>query len=252
MRIFYGEQELDIPQWINVTQNSMNVTPQTTKVNDAFGEQLTGGEYFSSRTFKCSGTIAAVQYNEVEKLRSHLTDMLSSKVLRLYRDDTDEIFYECVLDGTINTGYYQGKHIARAITVDFTLKALFPFARSAQKTYQKGVSETSSTITLGGNYQCYPLFHLSVSANKNLSGVLLECNSRKLELKKTLSLTTNETLSFNEQGLYKINNTTQTIENASDYLTEQSIVKPIVFYVGSNVLQYYHEQVTTFYNDFYK
>ncbi|MGP1595314.1 MAG: hypothetical protein ACTTH8_08750 [Treponema sp.] len=132
MRIFDGQTELFIPKWITVSSSSMSVKTQTGKVNALHGERLAGDDYYSVRLLKCSGTLITDDYPLVERERSRLHDMLSGRLLRVYRADTDDIFYECILDGQVSSTYYNGRNISKAFTMSFNLKTLQPFGYSSR------------------------------------------------------------------------------------------------------------------------
>ena len=110
-------------------------------------------------------------------------------------------------------------------------------------------SSEIKTITLAGNKKLYPNFF--IYGEKSFNGVLLECNGRTLELKKSVSLIENESLFFDKQSLYKTNNQTRIRENISTHLKDESIISPIFLNVGENKIKCNQGFCIIFYNDMY-
>lgn len=248
MKIFDGFTQLDIPKWFTVSQNTMNIKVDTLKVNERYGEVLAGDEYFSSRTLKCEGTLIADNFSEVEKLRSKLTNMLACKVLRVYRDDFDDVFYNCILDESISASYYNGWNIGKAVTISFNLKAIDPYLYSDR---QIGLSRKETRFKKyfnNGNITIYPNFF--IFGKGTYKGVILESGDRTLELKKTIKLNEKENLFFISNVLFI--NQDGKLKNKTDCLTEKSLVYPIKFSTGTNVLKCNQGLAIAFYSDTYK
>lgn len=248
MKIFDGEQQLDFPPWITISSGSVKIENNTQKINGMYGERIRGDENFSVRTFKCSGVLDAINYSEVEKLRSKITDMLACKLLRVYRDDDDDVFYNCILDGEVSVTYNNGVRLARAFTITFNLKAIEPFAYENKKVLYIS-NKTATQITINGNQKVYPdiLFY----GQTEYTDDLFCCDERKITLKENVIINNNESLFFIQSGLYKMNNATKAVENITTCLDKNSIIKPIFFSAGENTMTIQGTGII-FYNDTYK
>lgn len=265
MRIFDGQTELPLPQWITVSESTLSVKTNTGKVNGLHGDRLIGDEYYSSRVLKCSGTIITDDYPLVEKERSRLHDMLAGRLLQVYRDDSDQMFYECILDGSINSSYYNGQTISKAFTISFNLKTLQPFGcgRRMLKTnriYQK------KKIVVQGNDTVYPAVFFC--GQKRYDKELLVCNGRSIALKNPVYLRKDESLFYSQCHLSMSRNgsneligvdrsgeqkTVKEFIDISAYMTDAGITMPLYLNAGVNELFYYSGGTCmVLYHDVYK
>lgn len=265
MRIFDGQTELSIPQWITVSASTLSVKTHTGKVNGLHGDRLAGDEYYSSRVFKCSGTIITDDYPLVERERSRLYDMLAGRLLQVYRDDGDDLFYECILDGQINSSYYNGQAIAKAFTISFNLKTLQPFGYSRRMLKTNRICEKKK-IVRGGNAIVYPTVFFC--GQKRYDKALLSANGCCLALKQPVYLRNDESLFYSECRLYINRNGTnkaigtdrsgdakaqKELIDISGCLTDDSITNPLYLKAGVNELTYQNGGTCiVFYHDVYK
>jgi len=265
MRLFDGMTELTIPQWITVSSSDLSVKTHTGKANGMHGQRLIGDDYYSVRQFNCSGTIITDSYPLVEQQRSQLHDMLSGKLLRVYREDTDTMFYECMLDGQISTTYYCGNSISKAFTISFTLKTLHPFGCSSRMVKTNRIYKTKQ-IVQNGNDIVYP--NIFFCGQKYYTKPLLSANGCYLALKQPVYLRNDESLLYSECRLYINRNGTnkaigtdrsgeekaqKELVDISGCLTDDSITKPLYLKAGVNEL-HYHQNATciVLYHDVYK
>ena len=265
MRIFDGQTELSIPQWITVSSSSMSVKTQTGKVNALHGERLAGDDYYSVRLLKCSGTLITEDYPLVERERSRLHDMLSGRLLRVYRADTDDIFYECILDGQVSSTYYNGRNISKAFTMSCNLKTLQPFGYSSRMIKANRICEKKK-IVLHGNGIVYPTVFFC--RQKRYDKVLLACNGRSIALKNPVHLRNDESLFYSQCRLYINRNGTSEhigmdrsgeakaakhLIDISSYMTDTGITLPLYLKAGENELTYHTDGTCiVLYHDVYK
>ena len=265
MRIFDGQTELPIPQWITVSVSTLSVKTHTGKGNGLHGDRLAGDEYYSSRVLKCSGTIITDDYPLVERERSRLYDMLAGRLLQVYRDDGDDLFYECILDGQINSSYYNGQAIAKAFTISFNLKTLQPFGYSRRMLKINRICEKKK-IVRGGNAIVYPAVFFC--GQKRYDKELLVCNGRSLALKNPVYLRNDESLFYSQCHLYINRNGSNEYIGAdrsseegavkkfidiSAYMTDTGITLPLYLKAGVNELTYHNGGACiVLYHDVYK
>ena len=239
MRIFDGERQLDIPIWITVTDSSLTTALQTVSVNDRPGLAAAGSPIYQARTFSCTGTLFADTPSEVEKIRSRLAAALTGKTLTVYRDDSDDISYRCVLMGDIRTSYYSGVEISRAFGISFTLKALDPFGYGKAYTITAPAGAQSFTVSVDGNYQTLP--RVTIHNIPYAEGVLLECAETYLEVKKRITLTASDELIFENGCLYLDG------QDISIRLAKRAVINPILFQAGDNaVISHIPQAAVTF------
>ena len=239
MRIFDGERQLDIPIWITVTDSSLTTALQTVSVNDRPGLAAAGSPIYQARTFSCTGTLFADTPSEVEKIRSRLAAALTGKTLTVYRDDSDDISYRCVLMGDIRVSYYSGIDISRAFTISFTLKALDPFGYGPAQTVTAPHGAHTVAVFAEGNCPVIP--RITIQPLTHVEGVLLECSGSYLELNKRLSLTAGESLIFENGYLYHNG------QDISIRLAKRAVISPIIFQAGNNtVISHIPQAAVTF------
>ncbi|MEL3905081.1 MAG: phage tail family protein [Treponemataceae bacterium] len=249
MRIFHGETEIKIPKWFTVSGGTLKIDNKTQKVNGAHGERIIGDETFAARTLKCTGTLDAVSYSDVEILRSKITDLLAAKILRVYRGDYDTIYYNCILDGDVSVTYYNGINLARILTMSFTLKTIEPFGYEKKKVLFRGAHFLES-IFIKSNFKIYP--NILFYGNAEYSGDLFSCGGNKLTLTKNVILEKNEALLFTNGRLLKTTRKTKTLEDVSHYVGDGSLVQPICFRTGENKLTMIQGSCIIFYHEMYK
>lgn len=265
MRIFDGQTELPIPQWITVSENTLSVNTHTGKANGLHGQRLVGDEYYSVRVFKCSGTIITDDYPLVERERSRLYDMLAGRLLQVYRDDDDDMFYECILDGQINSSYYNGQAISKAFTISFNLKTLQPFGCSRRMLKINRIYK-SKKIIRSGNDIVYPAVFFC--GQKRYDKELLVCNGRSLALKNPVYLRKDESLFYSQCHLYINRNgsneligtdrsseegAVKELIDISAYMTDTGITLPLYLNAGVNELTYHSGGTCiVLYHDVYK
>ena len=228
MRVFDGERQLDIPIWITVTDSSLTTALQTVSVNDRPGLAAAGSPIYQARTFSCTGTLFADTPSEVEKMRSRLVAALTGKTLTVYRDDSDDISYRCVLMGDIRVGYYSGVEISRAFGISFTLKALDPFGYGKAYTITAPAGAQSFTVSVDGNYPTLP--RITIQNIPYAEGVLLECEGSVLEVNKRIALASGESLLFENGCLYKSGH------DISIWLAKRAVINPLILQAGSNTM----------------
>lgn len=266
MRIFDGWTELSIPKWITISSNTLNVTVPMSKHNGRHGARLSGDEYYSVRTLKCEGTIITEDQAFVEKERSHLNDLLEYKLLRVCRDDSENVFYECMLVGGVTTTYYNGQNISRGFTIGFTLKTLSPFLYGERTMRARDHNIRIRGIVNRGNEKTYPNFFFC--GKLLLAGKLLSCGGNEFVLKKNIHLRYDECLLYVSGCLFINRNGTnpnigedrssepaakKELVNITSYLTEESVLHPVFLKKGENNVEYKSEAIgLTFYNDLYK
>ena len=229
MKIFYKNEMLDIPIWITASDNSIQVTNPTTKINDRHGEVSVGETVYSARSFNCSGTVFTEKYEDVEKERSRLTSLLAGRELKLYRDDDDKIFYICRLVGNIKINYTHGIEIAKTFTISFMLKALDPFAYGEEK--EKAIVAGLQTLSIQneGNYMSIPM--VEINTTESLNGLLLKCGNSFLELSEEITPTSGQILKFWNGNLFLDEN------DISYKLSDKSLLYPLSFQAGNNNLE---------------
>lgn len=229
MRIYYNNEKLDIPMWLTASDNSVQITNHTAKINDRHGEVSFGENIYSARSFNCSGTIFAEKYEDVEKERSRLTSLLTGRELKVYRDDDDKIFYLCRLIGNIKVNYNNGIELAKTFTINFMLKALDPFGFGEEK--EKSIVAGLQTLPIQneGNYMTIPV--VEITTTESLNGLLLKCGNSFLELIEEITLTSGQTLKYQDGNLFLDN------DDISHKLSDKSLLYPLSLQAGNNNLE---------------
>ncbi|NVP22723.1 phage tail domain-containing protein [Treponema phagedenis] len=229
MRIYADGKQLDIPVWITATDNTITVNTPSTKINDRDGEYLQGGTYYAVRIFNCSGNIPTDKYKDVEHERSRLFNLLAGKELHVYRDDDDDIFYKCRLEGTVKTTYNDGFNLAKVFSISFQLKAIEPFGFGETVIKKIHALEQKETIHCEGNYPTLPEIELSGIAS--VKGLLLESGNTYLEVSSKIDIPIGDSLIY-KNGLLFLNGEDITIN-----LTDRCILNPLTFQAGKNKLK---------------
>lgn len=229
MKIFYNNEMLDIPVWITVSDNSVQITNRTAKINDRHGEVSFGESVYSTRSFNCSGTIFAEKYEDVEKERSRLTSILTGRELKVYRDDDDKIFYLCRLIGSIKINYNHGIELAKVFNISFMLKALDPFGSGELQ--EKAVIGGNKTIAIqnDGNYITSPT--VEIDGVDSVEGLLIECNNSFLEVNKKIIIPTGQKLTYKDGLLYLKG------DDISVRLSNKAVINPLYFVEGENKIK---------------
>lgn len=228
MKIFDGDKKLDIPVWITASDNVCTVNVHSVKLNDMHGEYLAGDTIYSTRTFNCSGNILTDRIKDVERERSRLTALLSDKELKVYRNDSDDIFYTCRLIGGVKTGYYNGSNIGRVFSFSFTLKALDPFGYGEKETKEIAGGIQTITIFNKGNYISLP--EIEISNIDYVDGLLFSSGNSFLELNKKTEIPIGGKLRY-KNGLLYLND-----EDVSYRLSDKTLIYPLCFQSGENKL----------------
>ena len=191
--------------------------------------------------------------------------MLSGRLLRVYRADTDDMFYECILDGQVSTTYYNGRNISKTFTINFTLKTLQPFGYSSRMIKANRIYKKKK-IVLHGNDIVYPTVFFC--RQKHYNNVLLACNGRSIALKNPVHLRNDESLFYSQCHLYINRNgsneyigTDRSGEEGaikkfidiSAYMTDAGITLPLYLNAGVNELSYHSGSTCiVLYHDVYK
>lgn len=131
----YGKK-LKLPQSLYCSSTTHSVAMQGIKINNSIGEVLPPNirGQISARTFSIQGNVEANKIIEVENLRSSIFAKLYGKPLCFFREEDDDRFYICYLQGNINITYNQGYNIGRVFTISFNLISYEGFAHSKEKT----------------------------------------------------------------------------------------------------------------------
>ncbi|PIE98633.1 MAG: phage tail protein [Treponema sp.] len=225
MKIFDAKtkENLNIPKWITVKNNSINAINKGIKINDKDGEAFIGETMYSSRLLSCEGVIITDDYKVIELKQAELLKKLSKKELMIFRNDEDDVFYKGFLDGSVKIGYYYGSNTGKAFSINFNLKCVDVFAYGKEKEITFINEMGKVEVVCGGNYNILPT--IEISNVERLSGKIIEVNNSGLELSKEIELK-GKTLKF-KNGILKINN-----EDYSSYLSDDSIIMPLFLIAG--------------------
>lgn len=130
-----SSQKIILPQSLYCASTTHNVAMQGIKINNGIGEILPPNirGQISSRTFSIQGNIEANKISEVETLRSSIFAKLYGKPLYFFREEDDDRFYTCYLQGNINITYNQGYNIGRVFGISFNLISYEGYAHSKER-----------------------------------------------------------------------------------------------------------------------
>ena len=122
------------------------------------------------RTFSITGTIETGDYHLVESKRAEIVNALIGKKLRLYLEEGSQIYYNCVLNGSVNVTYYAGHTISKTFSIFFNLVCYegvgWGESRNLATSYSR-VNDVLTGLNIGNNFvsDCA----ISVQINKNVT-----------------------------------------------------------------------------------
>ena len=225
MKIYIGATLQSIPEWITVETISGGEKLNTEELNDRPGEAFVSS-VLKAKTLSCSGVVIASSISAVETEMSRIMNILRGKELKVYRDNESAVYYPCRLSGDIKAGFYNGRTIGKAFTVQFTLKSLYPwgFGASVSQTMTAG----NNTVANAGNIEVVPT--ITFVGPKTLTGTIVTCGGKAVALNDTVLVPSGQSLVFSESSLV-LNGT-----DITNMLTDSSILVPLVLQSGSNTV----------------
>lgn len=123
------------------------------------------------RTFSITGTIETNNYNAVDRERSKIVNALIGKKLRLFLEDDDDIYYNCVLNGAVNVTYYAGHSISRVFSIFFNLICYEGVGWGEKASFvslHSGVNDVVENFNLGNIF--FSSVVIRIKKNANVAG----------------------------------------------------------------------------------
>lgn len=153
-------KNLDFAKYLYCTSSSVKVSNNFINFNARAGVyHKEGTSQIGSRSFAISGNFEANSSKDVEAFRSEIFTSLFNKSLRLFLDDEDDCYYNCVLDGNVSTTYNQGYSIGRVFTLSFNLIATEPYRHGEEDSaYIDNTYPNDSYVSFyyEGSAPCFP------------------------------------------------------------------------------------------------
>lgn len=153
-------KNLDFAKYLYCTSSSVKVSNNFINFNARAGvHHKEGTSQIGSRSFAISGNFEANSSKDVEAFRSEIFTFLFNKPLRLFLDDEDSSYYNCVLDGNVSTTYNQGYSISRVFTLSFNLIATEPYRHGEEDSaYIDNTYPNDSYVSFyyEGSAPCFP------------------------------------------------------------------------------------------------
>lgn len=243
-------KELDFAKYLYCTSSSVKVSNNFINFNARAGvSHKEGTSQIGSRSFAISGNFEADSPKDVENFRGEIFASLFNKPLRLYLDDEDDSYYNCVLDGNVNTTYNQGYSISRVFTLSFTLVATEPYRHGEENTFN--LSYGVNKIYYKGTAPCFPTVNINPSMFSTKENVIpfIKCNTTSLNFKNEESFINfkSHILLWGDYIIKSgiITNTNEVI--TYDALDEKSKLHPLMFMYGENELKV--SKIENFQND---
>lgn len=235
MKIYIGDTEQSIPEWITVESISGGEKLNTEELNDRPGEVFVSS-VLKAKTLSCSGHVIASSLSAVETEMSRITNILRGKELKVYRDDDSTVYYLCRLSGDIKAGFYNGRTIGKAFTVQFTLKSLYPWGFGSP--VSQSLTAGNNTVANAGNIELVPA--ITFTGPKTLAGTIVTCGGKSVTLNDTVLVPTGKKLIFSECSLR--------LDGAdiTNKLTDASVLVPMVLQSGSNTVSVNEASVLSF------
>ena len=233
-------KELDFAKYLYCTSSSVKVSNNFINFNARAGvSHKEGTSQIGSRSFAISGNFEADSPKDVENFRSEIFTSLFNKLLHLYLDDEDDSYYNCVLDGNVNTTYNQGYSISRVFTLSFNLIATEPYRHGAVNT--SSLSYGVNKIYYEGTVPCFPTININPSIFFTKENVIpfIKCNTTSLNFKNEESFINFQAYScLWGDCLIKNGIVTRTSEETTyDFIDEKSKLHPLMFMYGENELE---------------
>ena len=154
--IFSLGAKIILPRSLYCASTTHNVAMQGIKINNGIGELLPPNArgQISARTFSIQGNVDANKISNVEHLRSSIFAKLYGKPLYFFREEDDDRFYRCYLQGNINITYNQGYNIGRVFSISFNLISYDGFAYSKDRTTM--LLKDSCDLPYNGDIPTFP------------------------------------------------------------------------------------------------
>ena len=223
---------LDFSKYLYCTSSSVKVSSTFHNFNSIHGQLYKqNSSTMGSRTFTITGNFEAGSSHDVERFRGVVFKGLFNKPLLLFLDDDDVTYYECVLDGNVNTTYNIGWQISKVFTLSFNLVAALPYAYGNINTFNKfknGVSEYD--IFYHGNVPAFcglKMFLKRKIKVKHSDNPFIRCRDTVIDFKEGSLFS--EASYYVREGLLFENG-----KNIADVLTKHSVFFPLMLTEGKN------------------
>lgn len=229
---------LDFSNYLICASSSVKVNNHFTDLNKMHGLNLQAGSKMGSRTFSITGNFEAKNIKDVENFRSEIFNNLFNKNLLLFLDD-ETFYYNCVLDGTVNTTYNVGWNVGRVFTLSFNLVASTPFLHGAEHTIAGGNVGYNFNINYDGNIPTFPTIIIKEKKPleiKKSDTPFFTCGKTSIKFIKDFEVPSSiSNYIIITKGIFKLKDGTI----YSDVLALDSVFNPLLLVNGMNQIVIY-------------
>lgn len=243
MRLFMEQssdswKELDFAKYLYCTSSSVKVSNNFINFNARAGvSHKEGTSQIGSRSFAISGNFEADSPKDVEAFRSEIFTSLFNKPLRLYLDDEDDSYYNCVLDGNVNTTYNQGYSISRVFTLSFNLIATEPYRYGGEEDYvyiDSSIYNSCVSIYYKGKVPCFPDVYIEFGKETLITKSVdfMQCGNTYINFKPVFKTNSNDFYHIKKGIIRRVGKIF-----TPNCLDDNSILNPFMFTPGKNEIK---------------
>ena len=228
-------KNLDFAKYLYCTSSSVKVSNNFINFNARAGvHHKEGTSQIGSRSFAISGNFEANSSKDVEAFRSEIFASLFNKPLRLFLDDEDGSYYNCVLDGNVSTTYNQGYNIGRVFTLSFNLIATEPYRHGEKDNAY--IDDSCVSIYYDGKVPCFPDVYIGFGKETLITESVdfMQCGNTYIKFKPVFKVTSDPNEIYHiKKGIIRRVDKIFT----SNCLDDNSILNPFMFTPGENEIK---------------
>lgn len=226
-------KKLDFAKYLYCTSSSVKVSNNFINFNARAGvHHKEGTSQIGSRSFAISGNFEANSSKDVENFRSEIFASLFNKPLRLYLDDEDDSYYNCVLDGNVSTTYNQGYSIGRVFTLSFNLIATEPYRHGEKICID--IYESCMFVDYYGDVPCFPDVYIEFGKETLITKSVdfMQCGNTYINFKPVFKTNSNDFYHIKKGIIRRVDKIF-----TPNCLDDNSILNPFMFTPGKNEIK---------------